>query len=312
MSHRPNPYVAAPGLMQQWIASAQAVTAEGLEHSLKELVKIRASQINGCVVCLDMHIREALQAGESQARIDMLNAWEESELYTCADPYLSVILSVLGDGDVHGWHFDTNDFAISLSLQEAEAGGEFVFAPYLRGEDDENYPAVRDVFAGSAAQLVRSKLQPGTLTLFRGRQSPHYVAEVKGPRQRLMAIFSYHHKPGLTWPESTIQARCPRQRWCGVSMPPGFALSEHALTAWLGRPGTIRPVSASRWLDVERPTILVSAGSVTVTRSTSTAWPSPCSVSSRMAVGPAACATASSYQPPRLTLCSWPRTATAF
>lgn len=82
MSHRPNPYVAAPGLMQQWIASAQAVTAEGLEHSLKELVKIRASQINGCVVCLDMHIREALQAGESQARIDMLNAWEESELYT--------------------------------------------------------------------------------------------------------------------------------------------------------------------------------------------------------------------------------------
>jgi AhpD family alkylhydroperoxidase len=83
MSRRTNPYTAATApLMQQWITAATELTKEGLEYSLKELVKIRASQMNGCVVCLDMHIREALQAGESQARIDMLNAWEESDLYT--------------------------------------------------------------------------------------------------------------------------------------------------------------------------------------------------------------------------------------
>ena len=82
MSRRLNPYAAAPALMQQWIAAAQAVTAEGLEPSLKELVKIRASQINGCAICLDMHVREARAAGETEERIFMLNAWKESTLYT--------------------------------------------------------------------------------------------------------------------------------------------------------------------------------------------------------------------------------------
>ena len=54
----------------------------GLEHSLLELVKIRASQINRCAYCLHMHIADARKAGESEARIALLSAWEESELYT--------------------------------------------------------------------------------------------------------------------------------------------------------------------------------------------------------------------------------------
>jgi len=82
MTHRPNPYAANPSLMQQWIDAAQAITKDGLEPSLRELVKIRASQINGCVICLDMHIREARAAGESEERIYMLNAWRESDLYS--------------------------------------------------------------------------------------------------------------------------------------------------------------------------------------------------------------------------------------
>jgi AhpD family alkylhydroperoxidase len=85
MSHRPNPYEAAPGLMQQWIAAAQAITKDGLEPSLKELVKIRASQINGCAICLDMHIREARAAGETEERIYMLNSWHESDLYSARE-----------------------------------------------------------------------------------------------------------------------------------------------------------------------------------------------------------------------------------
>jgi AhpD family alkylhydroperoxidase len=82
MTRRPDPFSVAPALMQQWIAAAQAITAEGLEYSLKELVKIRASQINGCAICLDMHVREARAAGETEERIYMLNAWRESDLYT--------------------------------------------------------------------------------------------------------------------------------------------------------------------------------------------------------------------------------------
>ncbi|MDE2006662.1 MAG: carboxymuconolactone decarboxylase family protein [Rhodospirillales bacterium] len=54
----------------------------GLEHDLLELVKTRASQINGCAFCLDMHFRAAMRAGERPERLLMLDAWEESSLYT--------------------------------------------------------------------------------------------------------------------------------------------------------------------------------------------------------------------------------------
>ena len=54
----------------------------GLERSLIELVKMRASQINGCAYCLDMHSKDARRAGETEQRLYLLNAWAESPLYT--------------------------------------------------------------------------------------------------------------------------------------------------------------------------------------------------------------------------------------
>lgn len=53
-----------------------------LEHSLQELVKMRASQINGCAFCLDMHSKDARQAGESEQRLYALNAWPEAPFYS--------------------------------------------------------------------------------------------------------------------------------------------------------------------------------------------------------------------------------------
>ena len=59
------------------------VEASGLEHSLLELVKMRASQLNGCAYCLDMHTRDARAGGEDQRRLDVLSAWREApELYS--------------------------------------------------------------------------------------------------------------------------------------------------------------------------------------------------------------------------------------
>jgi AhpD family alkylhydroperoxidase len=58
------------------------VRACGLEHSLLELIKMRASQINGCAYCLDMHAKELRAAGESEQRIYLLDAWRESPFYT--------------------------------------------------------------------------------------------------------------------------------------------------------------------------------------------------------------------------------------
>jgi len=54
----------------------------GIEHSLVELVKLRASQINGCAHCIDMHTKELRAAGESEQRLYLLNAWRETPFYT--------------------------------------------------------------------------------------------------------------------------------------------------------------------------------------------------------------------------------------
>jgi AhpD family alkylhydroperoxidase len=59
-----------------------AVQGSGLEKSLIELVKTRASQINGCAFCLHMHTRDARREGESEERLYLLDAWRESPLYT--------------------------------------------------------------------------------------------------------------------------------------------------------------------------------------------------------------------------------------
>jgi AhpD family alkylhydroperoxidase len=58
------------------------VGASGLEHSLLELVKMRASQINGCAYCLDMHSKDARAAGETEQRLYLLAAWRETSLYS--------------------------------------------------------------------------------------------------------------------------------------------------------------------------------------------------------------------------------------
>jgi len=54
----------------------------GLEHALMELVKMRASQINGCAYCLKMHSSDARKAGESEERLYLLDAWEEAPVYS--------------------------------------------------------------------------------------------------------------------------------------------------------------------------------------------------------------------------------------
>lgn len=63
----------------------QYITNSGIAPSLRELIKIRASQINGCAYCIDMHTQAALKLGETQRRIFALSAWKESPLFTEAE-----------------------------------------------------------------------------------------------------------------------------------------------------------------------------------------------------------------------------------
>ena len=66
----------------QSLINFSSTTAKGLEHSLVELVKIRASQINGCAFCLAMHSADAREAGETDERMILLSTWRETPIYT--------------------------------------------------------------------------------------------------------------------------------------------------------------------------------------------------------------------------------------
>ena len=82
MEPRLNPYKASPKGYQAMTALQTFVDSCGLEKLLMELVKMRASQINGCAYCLDMHSKDARALGETEQRLYLLNAWRESPFYS--------------------------------------------------------------------------------------------------------------------------------------------------------------------------------------------------------------------------------------
>jgi AhpD family alkylhydroperoxidase len=82
MKPRLNPFTTAPEIMQAMVDFENRVRDSGLEHSLVDLVKTRASQINGCAFCIHMHTRDARARGETEERLYLLDAWRESPLYS--------------------------------------------------------------------------------------------------------------------------------------------------------------------------------------------------------------------------------------
>src|SRR3569623_672223 len=85
MTPRLNPFAAAPELMKAFFAFSNQVGESGHEKPLLELVKIRASQINGCANCLNMHTYEARQAGETEQRLHLVAAWREAPCYSARE-----------------------------------------------------------------------------------------------------------------------------------------------------------------------------------------------------------------------------------
>jgi AhpD family alkylhydroperoxidase len=73
---------AQPAITKSLVALAEAALASGLETALYHLIKLRASQINGCAFCQHMHLNEARHDGETQTRLDVLAAWREVPIFT--------------------------------------------------------------------------------------------------------------------------------------------------------------------------------------------------------------------------------------
>ncbi|MGW3469115.1 HalD/BesD family halogenase [Saccharopolyspora sp. NPDC000995] len=119
-------------------------------------------------------------------------------IHELADPLAGLCLNVVRPGMDHPWHFDTNEFAVSLLTQEPEAGGIFEYCPNIRSARTENFTDVRAVLVGRGEHLTRRlKLRPGDLQLFKGRFSLHRVTTVQGREDRRTAIFAYSERPGM-------------------------------------------------------------------------------------------------------------------
>src|SRR5690606_29980692 len=81
MSNRINYYSAAPQAMKAMMGLEKAISQSVLPASLRELVRIRASQINGCAYCIDMHTADALKGGETVRRLMLISAWRETPFF---------------------------------------------------------------------------------------------------------------------------------------------------------------------------------------------------------------------------------------
>ena len=130
---------------------------------------------------------------------------QEDRFYRYADPLADVIVNMAEEGNGFPWHFDTNNFTVTLAIQNADEGGAFEYAAGIR-EGSENFEEVSRVLNGSSERVTVLNLEPGDLQLFRGRYSLHRVAPLKGGRRRYVAIFSYVEEPDMVGaPERTRQ-----------------------------------------------------------------------------------------------------------
>ncbi|MCW3784557.1 HalD/BesD family halogenase [Defluviimonas salinarum] len=128
-------------------------------------------------------------------------AMEKPVLHTMDDPLARVNAMAYGTGEALNWHFDRSEFTTTLLLQAPEAGGEFEYRSDLRSDDDPNYEGVARLLADGDPDLKRLTLAPGTLNVFKGKNTAHRVTPVKGTRARIITVFSFYERPGVRFTE---------------------------------------------------------------------------------------------------------------
>jgi hypothetical protein len=122
-------------------------------------------------------------------------------LHTMADPLARVNAMSYGTGEGLNWHFDRSEFTTTLLLQAPVAGGAFEYRTDLRSDDDPNYEGVARLLRGEDPELRSLTLTPGTLNVFRGKNTAHRVTPVEGDRARIIAVFSFYEREGVRFTE---------------------------------------------------------------------------------------------------------------
>lgn len=143
----------------------------------------------------DTIIRRIYHNGDFQRFIAAVVGRDEIHEY--ADPLADLVVNVLREGCQHPWHYDTNEFIVTMLARQPRAGGRFEYAPALRSPESENFEAVQAVLDGDRARVKSLDLQLGDLQIFFGRYSLHRVTPVEGDRERHTVIFAYAKEPGF-------------------------------------------------------------------------------------------------------------------
>lgn len=163
------------------------------------------SSSKGCITTDQIPAGSALHAlyRDAQFRAFVCAVLGEPQLHEYADSLSSVNLHFASAGQELGWHFDNSSFAITLLVQKPEAGGVFEYVKDVRDADrgELNFPLCAQVLDG-VLPVQRLAMEPGTLVLFRGRNSMHRVTPTVGARTRMLAVLAYNTQPGVALSES--------------------------------------------------------------------------------------------------------------
>ncbi|UVK54080.1 2OG-Fe(II) oxygenase [Mesorhizobium sp. AR02] len=121
----------------------------------------------------------------------------KAKLHVMQDPLARTNVMAYRAGEALNWHFDRSEFTTTLLLQQAERGGDLEYRTDLRSDDNPNYEGVARLLEGRDPDAKILRMKPGTLNVFRGKNTAHRVTTVEGERERMIAVFSYYEKPGV-------------------------------------------------------------------------------------------------------------------
>jgi len=127
---------------------------------------------------------------------------QKPALHVMDDPLARVNVMSYQQGQALNWHFDRSEFTTTLLLQAPDLGGEFEYRTDLRSAADPNFDGVARLLRGEDADTKVITLNPGTLNVFKGKNTAHRVTPVGGETPRVIAVFSYYETPGVTFSKS--------------------------------------------------------------------------------------------------------------